>query len=123
MDFFITLALILGLFIVPGLINYYVNRYFTPPGTSSAPTSELVTASLTLTFAILVLDVAAVLLIALGWDDLRDDIADFVQMGLLDFARDRPIAASASARSLGSTLSSSNWTSGQTSRRRRASTL
>ena len=59
MDFFITLALILGLFIVPGLINYYVNRYFTPPGTSSAPTSELVTASLTLTFAILVLDVAA----------------------------------------------------------------
>ncbi|MCH7580793.1 MAG: hypothetical protein IIC91_04675 [Chloroflexi bacterium] len=92
MDFFITLALILGLFIVPGLINYYVNRYFTPPGTSSAPTSELVTASLTLTFAILVLDVAAVLLIALGWDDLRDDIADFVQMGLLDFARDRPIA-------------------------------
>ena len=92
MEIFITLALILGLFIVPGLINYYVNRYFTPPGMSNAPTSELVTASLTLTFAILVLDVAAVLLISLGWDDLKDEIADFVQMGLLDFARDRPIA-------------------------------
>ena len=92
MDFFIALALILGVLIVPGLINYYVNRYCTSPGTSSAPTSELVMASLTLTFAILVLDVAGVLLIALGWDALKDDIADFVQMGLLNFARDRPIA-------------------------------
>ena len=92
MEIFITLALVLGLFLVPGSINYYVNRYFTPPGTSSAPTSELVIASLTLTFAILILDVAAVLLMALGWDDLKDEIADFVQMGLLDFARDRPIA-------------------------------
>lgn len=92
MDFFITLALILGLFLVPGMINYYVNRYFTPPGTSSAPASELVVASLTLTFAILILDVAAVLLIAIGWDTLKDDIADFVQMGLVGFAQDRPIA-------------------------------
>ncbi len=92
MEIFITLALILGLFIVPGLINYYVNRYFTPPGTTTAPTLELVTASLTLTFAFLVLDVAAVVLISLGWDDLKEQIADFVQMGLLDFARDRPIA-------------------------------
>ncbi len=92
MDFFITLALVLGLFLVPGMINYYVNRYFTPPGTSSAPTSELVVASLTLTFGILILDVAAVLLMALGWDSLKDDIADFVQMGLVGFAQDRPIA-------------------------------
>ncbi len=92
MEIFITLALILGLFIVPGLINYYVNRYFTAPGTTTAPTLELLGASLTLTFAFLVLDVAAVVLISLGWDDLKDQIADFVQMGLLDFARDRPIA-------------------------------
>ncbi len=92
MDIFIALALILGLFLVPGMINYYVNRYFTPPGTSSAPTAELVVASLTLTFAILVLDVGAVLLISLGWDSLKDDIADFVQMGLVGFAQDRPIA-------------------------------
>ncbi len=92
MEFFITLAFVLGLFIVPGLINYYVNRYFTPPGTTTAPTLELLTASLTLTFTFLVLDVAAVVLISLGWDDLKDQIADFVQMGLLDFARDRPIA-------------------------------
>ena len=92
MEIFITLAFILGLFIVPGLINYYVNRYFTPPGTTTAPTLELLTASLTLTFTILVLDVMAVLLVSLGWDELKDEIADFVQMGLLDFARDRPLA-------------------------------
>ncbi len=92
MEIFITLAFILGLFIVPGLINYFVNRYFTPPGTTTAPTLELLTASLTLTFAILVLDVMAVLLVSLGWDELKEEIADFVQMGLLDFARDRPLA-------------------------------
>ena len=92
MGFFITAAFILGLFVVPGLINYYVNRYYTPPATTTAPALELVVASLTLTFAILVLDVAAVLLISLGWDELREQIADFVQLGLVDYARERPIA-------------------------------
>ena len=92
MDFFITSAFVLGLFVVPGLINYYVNRYYTPSATTTASTLELVVASLTLTFAILVLDVAAVLLVSLGWDGLREQIADFVQLGLLDFARERPIA-------------------------------
>ncbi len=92
MDFFITSAIVLGLFVVPGLINYYVNRYYTPSATASASTLELVVASLTLTFAILVLDVAAVLLISLGWDELREQIADFVQLGLVDYARERPIA-------------------------------
>ena len=92
METFITLAIVLGLLVVPGLINYYVNRYFTTPGSTAAPTSELVTASLTLTFAMLVVDIAAVVLIAQGWSDLEDRIADFVQLGLLDFARDRPLA-------------------------------
>ena len=92
MEFFITSAFVLGLFVVPGLINYYVNRYYTPSATTTGPTLELVIASLTLTFAILVLDVAAVLLISLGWDQLREQIADFVQLGLVDYARERPIA-------------------------------
>ena len=94
MEFFITWALILGLLVVPALVNYYVNRYYTPPGTSHAPTIELIGASLTLMFAVLVIDVLIVLLIALGWEDLKEQIADFVQMGLADFARDRPIALS-----------------------------
>jgi len=41
-DFFITWSLALGLLVVPGLINYFVNRYYTPPGTSMASTLELV---------------------------------------------------------------------------------
>ncbi len=92
MDLFITLAIILGLFIVPGLINYYVNRFLAPAGGNSAPALDLVAASLTLTFAILVLDVLAVLVTALVWDQLKDQIAHFVQLGLVDYARDRPIA-------------------------------
>ena len=92
MDFFITSAFVLGLFVVPGLINYYVNRYYTTSAAAPAPTLDLVVASLTLTFVILVLDVAVVLLVSLGWDELREQIADFVQLGLLDYARERPIA-------------------------------
>ena len=92
MEFFITLAIILGLFVVPGLINYYVNRLLAPAGSTSAPALELVAASLTLTFTILVLDVLAVLVTALIWDQLKDQIAEFVQLGLVDYARDRPIA-------------------------------
>ena len=91
MEFFITWAFVLGLIVAPGLVNYYVNRYYTPPGTMTASTLELVVASLTLAFAILVLDILVALLVALGWDELKEDIADFVQLGLLDFARDRPI--------------------------------
>ena len=92
MEPFITLTIIIGLFVVPGLINYYVNRSLTPVGGNSAPSLDLVTASLTLTFAILVLDVLAVLVTALIWDQLRDQIAEFVQSGLVDYARNRPIA-------------------------------
>ena len=92
MDIFITRAIILSLFIVPGLINYYVNRFPAPAGGNSAPALELVAASLTLTVAILVLDVLAVLVTALIWDQLREQIAEFVQLGLADYARNRPIA-------------------------------
>jgi hypothetical protein len=92
MWFIISLAFLLGLVIVPGLINYYVNRYFTPPGVSTAPTAELITASLTMTFAFVVLDIAGVVLISLVWDDLKEQISDFVQLGVIDFAKDRPIA-------------------------------
>lgn len=92
MEPFITLTIILGLFVVPGLINYYVNRSLTPAGDNSASSLNLVTASLTLTFVILVLDVLAVLVTALIWDQLRDQIAEFVQSGLVDYARNRPIA-------------------------------
>ena len=34
----------------------------------------------------------AVLPISLSWEDLKDEIADLVQLGLADFGRDRPLA-------------------------------
>ena len=94
MEFFITWAVILGLLVVPGLTNYFVNRYYSPSGSVLAPTLELVAASLTLTFAVLVVAMLVVLLIALGWDDLKEEVSDFVQLGLVGYGQDRPIALS-----------------------------
>jgi hypothetical protein len=93
-EFFITWALVLGLLVVPALVNYYVNRYFSPPGTSMAPTLELVAASLTLTFALLVLAVLIAAGVSLGWDELKEELEDFVQRGLVGYGRNRPVALS-----------------------------
>ncbi len=92
MEFFITWSLILGLLVVPGLINYYVSRYYTPPGAPLAPTLELVAASLAVTFALLVAAMLVTLLVSLGYDELKEEISDFVQLGLVGYGRDRPIA-------------------------------
>jgi hypothetical protein len=102
-EFLITWSLILGLLVVPGLINYFVNRYYSPPGTSMATTLELVAASLTLTFAVLVAAILVTVGVALGWDALKDELSDFVQAGLVGYGQNRPIALSGvlSAVSLG----------------------
>lgn len=92
MDFFITWSLALGLLVVPGLINYFVNRYYTPPGTSMASTLELVAASLTLTFVVLVFAILITVGVSLAWEDLKDELSDFVQAGLVGYAQNRPIA-------------------------------
>ena len=94
MELFITWSLVLGLLVVPGLINYFVNRYYAPPGSSLAPTLELMIASLTLTFAIAVSAILVVLLVALGWSDLKHELSDFVQLGLVGYGQNRPIALS-----------------------------
>ena len=93
-EFFITWALVLGLLVVPGLINYYANSYYSQPGTLLAPRLELAAASLALAFALLVVAMLAALLAALGWDELKEEISDFVQLGLAGYGRDRPIALS-----------------------------
>ena len=93
MEFFVTWALALGLLVVPGLVNYYVNRYYTPAG-SFVPTLELVAASLALTFSSLIAAMLVCLLVSLGWDELKDEIADFVQLGLRGYGQNRPIALS-----------------------------
>ena len=92
MEFFITLAIVLGLIVVPALLNYLVNRYCAPAGQPLGPRFEQLAASFVLTFAILVMDILVVLVLSLGWEALEEEIADFVKLGLLDFARERPIA-------------------------------
>ena len=94
MEFFITWALILGLLVVPGLINYYVSRYFTPQSAPLAPAPELIGASLAVTFALLVTAVLVTLLVSLAYDQLKNEISDFVQRGLVGYGRNRPIALS-----------------------------
>jgi hypothetical protein len=90
-DVFITGSLVLGLLVVPGMINYFANRYYTS-GSVLASTGELVAASMTLTFVIVVLDILGVLLVSLAWEDLKEEIADFVQLGLVGYGQDRPVA-------------------------------
>jgi len=92
LEFFITWSLILGLLVVPGLINYYVSRYYTPQGAPLAPTLELVAASLAVTFALLVVAMLVTLLASLGYDELKEEISDFVQLGLVGYGQERPIA-------------------------------
>ena len=92
MEFFITWSLALGLLVVPGLVNYYVNRYYTPPGTSMASTLELVVASLTLTFVVLVMAILTTLCVAQVWDELEQEISAFTGSGLLSYAQNRTSA-------------------------------
>lgn len=92
MEFFVTWAVILGLLVVPGLANYYFNRWFAEPAQPQPQRLELVAASLSLTFALLVAAAFVVLLISLGWEGLKDEIGDFVQGGLKGYGQNRPIA-------------------------------
>ena len=94
MEFFITWALVLGLLVAPALVNYYVNRYFTQGGTLLAPTLEVMIASLVLTFALVVAAVLGTVAASLAWSDLEDEIAAFIQLGLVGYGQDRPIALS-----------------------------
>jgi len=93
-EFFITWSLILGLLVVPGLVNYFVNRYFSPPGSSMATTLELVAASLTLTFALLAAAVVIVLGLSLSWNDLHHEVEAFFNLGLVGYGQNRPISFS-----------------------------
>jgi hypothetical protein len=91
-DAFIFGTLLLGLLLVPGMINYFANRYYAAPGSILVSTLELVAASITLTFVIVVLDILGILLVSLAWEDLKEEIADFVQLGLVGYGQERPIA-------------------------------
>ena len=94
MEFFITWAVIVGLLVVPGLFNYFLNLAFTEPGTNLPSRIELAAASLALTFALLVAAILTCLFVALGYKELKEEITDFVQLGLVGYGQERPIALS-----------------------------
>lgn len=94
MEFFITWAIVLGLLVAPALVNYFVNRYFTLGGTLLAPSLEVIAASIVLTFAVIVVAMLIAVGVSLAYDDLKEEISAFVQLGLVGYGQDRPIALS-----------------------------
>jgi len=93
MDLLLVLVLIGAFIAVPGLLNYFASRWVSVGG-PQPDRWELLLAGFTLSFALLTLAAMITLLISLAYDDLRDQIADFVRMGLRDYGEDRPIALS-----------------------------
>jgi hypothetical protein len=51
-------------------------------------------ASMAMTFVVLVKSILLILLMSLIWDDLKEEISDFVQLGLVGYGQARPIALS-----------------------------
>jgi len=93
MDFLVACILIGALILVPGLLNYYANRWFSAGG-PEPNRWELLVAGFVLSFVLLTVAAMLTLLISLGWDSLRNQIADFVRMGLRGYGEDRPVALS-----------------------------
>ena len=93
MDFLVPWMLLGAFIVVPGLLNYFANRWFSVGG-PEPDRWELLLAGFALSFVLLTLAAMITLLISLGWDSLRNQIADFVRMGLRDYAEDRPVALS-----------------------------
>jgi len=93
MDFLVPWMLIGAFIVVPGLLFYYTNRWFSAGG-PEPDRWELLVAGFTLSFLLLTVAAMVTLLISLGYDSLRNQIADFVRMGLRGYGEDRPVALS-----------------------------
>ena len=86
-------AIILGaFFIVPALLNYFVNRWFVGSRPTAPGRWELAIAGFALSFVVLSVAAMLTLIISLGYDALRTQIADFVRLGWHGYAEERPIA-------------------------------
>ena len=93
MDFLVPWMLIGAFIVAPGLLNYYTNRWFSAGG-PEPDRWELLVAGFMLSFVLLTVAAMVTLLISLGYDSLRNQIADFVRMGLRGYGEDRPVALS-----------------------------
>lgn len=93
MDLLTAVILLSAFVIVPGLLNYYSNRRAIPGGVEPGRW-ELLFASLALTWALLTIAAMVVLLIALVWEGLREELSEFINKGFRGYAFDRPFALS-----------------------------
>ena len=93
MDFLVPWMLIGAFIVVPGLLNYYTNRWFSAGGLEPNRW-ELLVASFTLSFLLLTVAAMVTLLIAIGWHDLREQLSEFINKGFRGYAADRPFALS-----------------------------
>jgi len=93
MDFLVAWMLIGAFIVVPGLLNYYTNRWFSAGG-PEPDRWELLVASFMLSFVLLTVAAMVTLLIAIGWHDLREQLSEFINKGFRGYAADRPFALS-----------------------------
>jgi len=93
MELLLAFIIISAFVVVPGMLNYYTSRWLVAGG--SAPGRwEHVISGFTLAFLLLTVAAMVTMFISLGWDSLRTQIADFVRLGILGYAQERPVALS-----------------------------
>ena len=92
MDIVFVTIILSAFLIVPALLNYYVNRWFIGDRPNAPGRWELAIAGFALSFVVLSVAAMLTLIISLGYDALRTQIADFVRLGWHGYADERPIA-------------------------------
>jgi len=94
MDIVFVAIIISAFFVVPALLNYYTNRWFIGRRAGAPGRWELAMAGFALSFVVLSIAAMVTLLVGLGYEGLRDQIADFVRLGWRGYAEERPVALS-----------------------------
>jgi len=93
MDLLLGLIIITAFIVVPGLLNYFTSRWLV--GDGGAPGRwEHVIAGFMLSFVLLTVAAMVTMFVSLGFEGLRQQIADFVRLGLRGYGDERPIALS-----------------------------
>jgi hypothetical protein len=94
MDLLLAVLILSAFVLVPGLLNSYANRSAAGGRIDEPGRWELAVAGWVTSFVALTVAAMVVLAIALVYDDLRQQIADFARLGLRAYAEDRPFALS-----------------------------
>jgi hypothetical protein len=94
MDLLLSVMIVSAFVLVPGLINYYANRWRVAGSALEPGRWELAIAGFTLSFVLLTVAAMVTLIIALGWEGLREELSDFIHMGFAGYGAERPFALS-----------------------------